>query len=77
MINDDLSERQRYLLRAVVQEYVQTAQPVGSQSIAKNYGMGFSPATIGECQGPRWTAQIPPLIDTSNPTITDGRPRPV
>ena len=46
MINDDLSERQRHLLRIVVQEYVQTAQPVGSQNIAKNYGMGFSPATI-------------------------------
>jgi hypothetical protein len=24
---------------------------------------------------PRWTAQIPPLIDTSNPAISDGRPR--
>ena len=25
---------------------------------------------------PRWTSQIPPLIDTSNPAISDGRPRP-
>ena len=24
---------------------------------------------------PRWTAENPPLIDTSNPAISDGRPR--
>lgn len=41
-----LSERQARLLHIVVQEYVQTAQPVGSQVIAQHYDLGVSPATI-------------------------------
>lgn len=41
-----LTERQSKLLRIVVQEYVQTAQPVGSNAIAQHYDLGVSPATI-------------------------------
>jgi heat-inducible transcriptional repressor len=51
MMNDagmvtQLSERQRRLLNIVIQEYVQTAQPVGSTTIAQSYEMSVSPATI-------------------------------
>ncbi len=42
----NLSERQRQLLHIVIQEYVRTAQPVGSQVIARSYDLGVSPATI-------------------------------
>lgn len=42
----NLTERQQRLLRIVVQEYVESAQPVGSQTIAANYRLGVSPATI-------------------------------
>lgn len=41
-----LSERRRYILGIVIQEYVQNAQPVGSNSIAQNYDLGVSSATI-------------------------------
>jgi heat-inducible transcriptional repressor len=41
-----LTERQRRLLHIVIQEYVQTAQPVGSQTIAQSYDLGVSTATI-------------------------------
>lgn len=41
-----LSERQQNILRLVVQEYVKTATPIGSKSIATNYNLGVSPATI-------------------------------
>lgn len=41
-----LSERQRRLLYIVIQEYVNTAQPVGSQAIAGRYDLGVSTATI-------------------------------
>lgn len=41
-----LSERQARLLHIVVQEYVQTAQPVGSSVIAQHYELGVSSATI-------------------------------
>lgn len=43
---DSLSERQRQVLRIVIQEFVQTAQPVGSAGIVGRYDLGVSPATI-------------------------------
>ncbi|MBE2238198.1 MAG: heat-inducible transcription repressor HrcA [Caldilineaceae bacterium] len=43
---DSISERQREVLRIVIQEFVQTAQPVGSAGIVGRYDLGVSPATI-------------------------------
>lgn len=43
---ETLTERQRTILRLVVQEYVETAQPVGSTVIARQGELGVSPATI-------------------------------
>lgn len=42
----DLSERQARLLQAIIEEYVATAEPVGSETIVKKYDLGVSPATI-------------------------------
>ena len=42
----DLSERKLQILQAIITDYVQNAEPVGSRSIAKKYGLGVSPATI-------------------------------
>ncbi len=42
----DLNERKRRLLRTVVQEYIQTAEPVGSRAISRRYDMNLSSATI-------------------------------
>lgn len=42
----DLSERQLKILQAIINDYVQNAEPVGSRSIAKKYDLGVSPATI-------------------------------
>src|SRR5947207_13446012 len=41
-----LSERERRILEAVIQAYVETAQPAGSRSLAHKFGLGVSPATI-------------------------------
>src|SRR5467141_5061005 len=41
-----LSERERRILEAVIQTYVETAQPAGSRSLAHKFGLGVSPATI-------------------------------
>jgi heat-inducible transcriptional repressor len=41
-----LSERQRLILRAIVDDYVQSAEPVGSRTISKREDVRFSPATI-------------------------------
>jgi heat-inducible transcriptional repressor len=41
-----LDERKAAILRAVVQEYIATAQPVGSGHIAQSSGVGVSSATV-------------------------------
>ncbi|EXX87963.1 HrcA family transcriptional regulator [Paenibacillus darwinianus] len=41
-----LTERQRMILNAIVDDYIRSAEPVGSRSISKHGGIGFSPATI-------------------------------
>jgi heat-inducible transcriptional repressor len=46
MEHEELDERKAAILKAVVEEYVETAQPVGSQSIAKASGLGVSSATV-------------------------------
>lgn len=43
---NELAERRRRILNIVIQEYVQTAQPVGSGTIVQNYDLGVSAATI-------------------------------
>ena len=45
-MNDVLEERQSKILVAVVCNYISTAEPVGSRTIARKYGIGVSPATI-------------------------------
>ncbi len=46
MEHPDLDERKAAILRAVVEEYVETAQPVGSQTIARASRLGVSSATV-------------------------------
>jgi heat-inducible transcriptional repressor len=41
-----LDLRTQAILRAVIEEYVTTATPVGSQSLVERYGLGVSSATV-------------------------------
>lgn len=43
---DELTQRQIQILKAVVDEYINTADPVGSDILEKKYTIGVSPATI-------------------------------
>ncbi|MBU0576453.1 hypothetical protein KJ707_00710 [Patescibacteria group bacterium] len=42
----DLTARQVQILRAIIEEFVETAEPVGSDTIDKKFNIGISPATI-------------------------------
>ncbi|MBN1263583.1 MAG: hypothetical protein JW991_04480 [Candidatus Pacebacteria bacterium] len=42
----ELTDRQRIILKSIVEEYVATAEPVGSESLEKKYSFGISPATV-------------------------------
>src|SRR5574337_303840 len=42
----DLTDRQKDLLKAIVELYVKNGEPIGSENIEKEYKLGVSPATI-------------------------------
>jgi heat-inducible transcriptional repressor len=46
MGQSQLSDRERRVLEAVIQSYVETAEPAGSRMISRRFDIGVSPATI-------------------------------
>jgi heat-inducible transcriptional repressor len=42
----ELNERQKLILSLVIHDYIETAQPVGSQHLVEHYSLGFSSATV-------------------------------
>jgi len=42
----EMDERKQRILKAIVQDYIATAEPVGSRTISKKAELGVSPATI-------------------------------
>ncbi len=42
----DLDERKQKILQAIIQDYITSAEPVGSRTIARKYNLGVSAATI-------------------------------
>ncbi|KKR15127.1 MAG: Transcriptional regulator of heat shock protein [Candidatus Levybacteria bacterium GW2011_GWA1_39_32] len=45
-MTNGLSARQTQILKALIDEYIETAVPVGSENLDKKYNLGVSPATI-------------------------------
>ena len=45
-----VSERGLQVLRAIVQDYVDTREPVGSKAIVERHAFGVSAATIEPCR---------------------------
>lgn len=43
---EGLTARQTQILKALIDEYIETAEPVGSEALDKKYNLGVSPATI-------------------------------
>jgi heat-inducible transcriptional repressor len=46
MASQELSRRERRVLEAVIRSYVETAEPAGSRTLSRRFGLGVSPATI-------------------------------
>ena len=42
----NLTNRQTQILKAIIEEYISTAEPVASEQLEKKYSLGISPATI-------------------------------
>ena len=41
-----LNDRKKKILQLIIEDYISTAEPVGSRTIARKYDLGLSPATI-------------------------------
>src|SRR5438094_223552 len=46
MGSEELNNRERIILDAVIRTYVETAEPAGSRTLSRRFGLGVSPATI-------------------------------
>lgn len=46
LMNLALTARQTQILKVLIDEYIETAEAVGSQALEKKYNLGISPATI-------------------------------
>lgn len=42
----ELNERKLRILKAIINDYFETAEPVGSRTLSRHYDLGISPATI-------------------------------
>ncbi len=45
-MGDTLTERSRQILEAIIEDYIKTAEPVGSRSVTRRHGLTLSPATV-------------------------------
>ena len=43
---DELTPRQAHILKTLIEEYIESAEAVGSETLEKKYNLGVSPATI-------------------------------
>jgi heat-inducible transcriptional repressor len=64
----ELTDRQRSILRAVVEDYVLTAVPVGSKALVERYRLGVSPATVRSAM-----AELEALGLLTHPHTSAGR----
>ena len=46
LVGAELTDRERQVLDAVVRTYVDTAEPAGSRTISRSFGLGISAATV-------------------------------
>lgn len=64
----ELTDRQRQILRAVVEDYVTTAIPVGSKALVERYQLGVSSATVRSAM-----AELEALGLLTHPHTSAGR----
>jgi len=67
-MTEGISARQTQILKAVIDEYIETAIPIGSESVEKKYNLGVSPATIRNEM-----AELTRLGYLRQPHISSGR----
>ncbi|MBE0599128.1 MAG: heat-inducible transcription repressor HrcA [Desulfuromonadales bacterium] len=46
MLGEELNERSRRILEALIEDHIESAEPVGSRTITRRHQLGVSPATV-------------------------------
>ena len=63
-----LYDRKRLVLRAIIDSYVETAEPGGSRTIARRHDLGGSPASIRNEM-----ADLEEIVFLEQPHVSAGR----
>ncbi len=45
-MSQDLNERSRRILEAIIEDYIGSAEPIGSRTVTRRHPLGLSPATV-------------------------------
>ena len=45
-MQDGLTDRSKKILEAIIEDYIVTAEPVGSRTVTRSHGLSLSPATV-------------------------------
>ena len=69
-----LNDRKIKILEAIINDYVATAEPIGSRTIAKKYNLGISSATIRNEMSDLEELGLICLLYTSRPLMTNNIP---
>lgn len=67
-MNGDLNDRSRQILQAIIEDYIATAEPVGSRTITRRHGVNLSPASVRNVM-----ADLEELGFLSSPHTSAGR----
>ncbi|MCK4507729.1 MAG: heat-inducible transcription repressor HrcA, partial [Desulfuromonadales bacterium] len=65
---DTLTDRSQKILEAIIEEYIATAQPVGSKALTRNLGIKLSPASVRNVM-----AELEELGYLASPHTSAGR----
>ena len=65
---DTLTDRSQKILEAIIEEYIATAQPVGSKALTRNQGIKLSPASVRNVM-----AELEELGYLASPHTSAGR----
>ena len=45
-MSEELNERSRKILEAIIEDYIDSAEPIGSRAMTRRHSLGLSPATV-------------------------------
>ena len=73
MAEEELDNRKQLVLKAIIDDYIESAEPVGSRTLARKYDLGVSPATIRNEMADRAMLGYPRPLHTSSGRVPSSK----